>query len=354
MNKLRSSSANRRIAVGMVKVFPFMLSFLSCFLAGLSAEERADLLVVEKKSNSVGFYASSGKRVAGVAVGETPHEVAVSRDGRFAYVSDNGVLWMDYEGPGGNTISIVDIGGRRLAGTLSLGKFHRPHGIALDPNSGRAFVTAENPDRIVLVDLDARAVISDFDNGGVDPHMVTFGKDGRWGYVSNTASNTVGVVHAVTGELHLVEVGKGPQGSLLSRDGSRLWVTCLDDARIDVIDTATRARTGSIETGPGVNRVVATPDERLLVYSLQAGEAVGIADIESGLEVARIPLGGRPLSISLSRDGLHAFAGVQDEDQIWIVSVADRAVVQVIDTPPGAGPDPVIEIGTYFPTKARP
>lgn len=326
----------------------------SILIASLSAAERADLLVVEKKSSSVGFYASSGRRVAGVAVGETPHEVAISRDGRFAYVSDNGVLWMDYEGPGGNTISIVDVADRSLAGTLPLGKFHRPHGIALDPRSSRAFVTAENPDRIVLVDLDSQSVISDFDNGGSDPHMVTFGRGGRWGYVSNTASNTVGIVHAVTGELHLVEVGRAPQGSLLSRDGATLWVTCRDDERIDIIDTAARERIGSIETGPGPNRIAATPDEQLLVYSLQTGEAVGIADIEAGEEVARIPLGGQPLSISLSRDGAYAFAGVQDRDQIWIVSVPERAVVQVIDTPPGTGPDPVVEIGTYFPTKARP
>ena len=331
-----------------------LCTLLAASVPALQAAERADLLVVEKKNNSVGFYSSSGKRVAAVAVGETPHEMVVSRDGRFAYVSDNGVLWMDYDGPGGNTISIVDLVARRRVGILPMGKFHRPHGIGPDPSSSRAFVTSENPDRVVLVDLDSRSVIRDLDNGGADPHMVTFGKDGVWGYVSNTASDTVGAVHAVTGELHLIEVGKGPQGSLLSRDGSKLWVTCRDEGRIDIIDTAAKANVGSVSTGPGVNRVVSTPDEKLLVYSLQSGEAVGIADIETGTEVARIPLGGQPLSISLSKDGTYAFAGVQDKDQIWIVSVPERAVVQVIDTPPGTGPDPVIEIGTYFPTKARP
>lgn len=320
----------------------------------LPAAERADLLVVEKKNNSVGFYASSGKRVAGVPVGETPHEMVISRDGRLAYVSDNGVLWMDYDGPGGNTVSIVDIVNRRRVGILPLGKFHRPHGIALDPTSSRALVTAENPDRIVLVDLDSRSVISDFDTGGVDPHMVTFGSDGRWGYVSNTATATVAAVNVVTGERHLVPVGKGPQGSLLSRDGTLLWVTCRDEGRIDIIDTRTKKNIGSIATGKGVNRLVSTPDEKLLVYSLQAGEAVGIADPGNRTELAQIALGGPPLSISLSRDGTYAFAGVQDSDQIWIVSVPEREVVQVIDTPLGAGPDPVIEIGAYFPTKARP
>ena len=318
-----------------------------------AASPRADLLVVEKKNDSLGFYASSGQRVDEVPVGTTPHEIAISKDGRRAYITDNGVLWMDYEGPGGNTVSVVDLDLRRRVGTLPLGKFHRPHGISIDPGSSRAFVTAENPDRLVLVDLDALAVIKDFDNGGSDPHMVTFGPDG-WGYVSNTASGTVGCVHAASGELRLIDVGAGPQGSLLSGDGSTLWVTCLDAARIDVVDTASKAVTGSIQTGAGVNRVVATAGDRLLVYSLQSGQAVGMADPASMTEVAQVPLGGAPLSISLAKDQRHAFAGVQDEDQIWVVSIADQRVVQVIDTPAGMGPDPVVEIGSYEPARARP
>ncbi len=321
--------------------------------AAAAAADGATLMVVEKKANQVGFYTSAGERVAGVAVGETPHEMALSADGRHAYVSDNGVLWMDYDGPGGNTISVIDIAARKRIGILPLGKFHRPHGIGLDPTSSRAFITSENPDRLVLVDLDSLAVIGDFDTGGADPHMVTFDRRGEWGYVSNTASGTVGAVHAVTGELKTIPVGKGPQGSLLSRDGSKLWVTCRDDNRIDIVDTASQKVIGSIATGEGVNRVAATPDERLLVYSVQRGESVGIADVAAGKQIADIALGGAPLSISLSRDGQYAFAGVQDSDQIWIVSIPRRKVVQVIDTPQGAGPDPVVEIGQYTPPGGR-
>jgi hypothetical protein len=64
-----------------------------------------------------------------------------------------------------------------------------------------------------------------------------------------------------------------------------------------------------------------------------------------------VDLGGSPLSISLSKDGKHAFAGVQDNDEIWVVSVDGRKVVQVIKTPEGAGPDPVMAIGPYQPPK---
>ena len=41
--------------------------------------QQPDLVVVEKVSNSVGFYTSEGQRVAGVPVGKHPHEMVFSR-----------------------------------------------------------------------------------------------------------------------------------------------------------------------------------------------------------------------------------------------------------------------------------
>ena len=64
-------------------------------------------------------------------------------------------------------------------------------------------------------------------------------------------------------------------------------------------------------------------------------------------ETGRVKLGGPPLSCTLSKDGLYAFAGVQDRDEIYVVSVAERKVVQVIKTPEGHGPDPVMDLGSY-------
>ena len=38
------------------------------------------LVIVEKKAGAVGFYTPEGKRVAGVKVGEHPHEIVLSPD----------------------------------------------------------------------------------------------------------------------------------------------------------------------------------------------------------------------------------------------------------------------------------
>ncbi len=320
-------------------------------LLAASAQEPV-LVVVEKKANQVGFYTASGKRVAGVSVGQTPHEMVLDPDGRHLYISDNGVLWMSYKGSGGNTISIVDIKERKKVGVISTGKFYRPHGMSIDPKTNRLIVTSENPDRLVLVDLKSRSVIKDFDNGGEAPHMVMFGPNAEWAYASNTRSDTLGAVNVRTGETKIIPIGNYPQGSALSEDGKYLYVTCGDSASIHIIDTATQKAVGVIKASKGVNRVAITPDQKTLVYSIsREGKAVGFADIASRKQTGKVDLGGSPLSISLSKDGKYAFAGVQDNDEIWVVSVDNRKVVQVIRTPEGAGPDPVMDIGSYEPPK---
>src|SRR5690349_18516335 len=118
------------------------------------------MAVIQKVSGSVGFYTENGKQVGLVKVGSFPHEGVLSSDGRLLYVSDNGVLWMTEDAMGGNTISVIDTRAMKKVDTIDLGRFHRPHGIALVGDS--LVATTERPFGLVLVDPKRRAVIRDF------------------------------------------------------------------------------------------------------------------------------------------------------------------------------------------------
>ncbi|MCP5118355.1 MAG: hypothetical protein GY953_46680, partial [bacterium] len=50
---------------------------------------------------------------------------------------------------------------------------------------------------------------------------------------------------------------------------------------------------------------------------------------------------GTPISLHLSDDGKYAFVGAEEQDTVYIVSVAEKTIVQTIKPDPGAGPDPV-------------
>ncbi len=102
--------------------------------------------------------------------------------------------------------------------------------------------------------------------------------------------------------------------------------------------------TGTIETGKLPCRLALTPDGKTLVYALQVSEALGFADLALKREVKQVPLGGKLVSLTLSSDGRYVYSSAQELDKISVISLADRKVVHVIETPKGSGPDPVIAL----------
>jgi len=268
-----------------------------------------------------------------------------SADKKSIYVSDNGLLWMTDPGGGGNTISIIDAGNLKKAGIVDLGTYHRPHGMAIDSKTGRMIVTIENPDGLLLIDPAAKKVLRKYDVQGKNPHMTLFGPGGKTAYVSNTNSSTVAVIDLESGKvLKLIPADGRPQGGVLTRDGKRIYLTHTDGHKISVIDTATNQVVSTIQTGEGPARIAFTPDEKTLVYNLQTGSAVGFADPATGKQTKVVPLPGNPLSLSLTPDGKTAYLGLQDSDKIAVVSVPERKVLRIIDTPAGQGPDSVLPL----------
>jgi len=327
-----------------------MTQFLRCFLLctwlclpAVAAEPQ--LIVLHKAASSLGFYAPDGRHLADVPVGKHPHEMALSPDGRYAWITDNGTMRIEDAGTGGNTVSIVDLRERRKVGEVPLGEFRRPHGIDLDPKTGLLAVSTELPDRLVLIDTKTRRVTKHLDTQGRTSHMVKWAAGGRWAFVSNSTSANVAAIDTETGAVKLIPATARPEGSALSPDGKTLHVVNREAARITLIDIAARQVAGEISTGNGPVRIAVTPDGRQLVYALMHDKAVEFADPAARRVLARVALEGRPVSLTLSRDGKLAFASAQDDDTVYVISVAARKIERKYKTAPGAGPDPVLEIG---------
>jgi DNA-binding beta-propeller fold protein YncE len=303
-----------------------------------------ELMVTEKVGHTVGFYGANGKRIAGSEVNRHPHEILADPDGRHAYVSENGMLWMTDPGEGGNSIAIFDLKSRQRAGRIELGKYHRPHGMDMVPGKRQIVSTIENPDGLLLIDVAERRVLRFYDLKGDAPHMVTMSPDAAWAYVSAANTSAVAAVELATGKVVRIKTGARPQGSFFSADGRSLFVTESDGNAISIVDPEKKEVVGRIATGQGPGRVRITPDGKTLVYNLQAGKAVGFADLATRKETGRVDLPGPPLSLSLSPDGKWAYAGVQSLDRICVLSIAERKIIREIKTPPDSGPDAVFAI----------
>src|SRR5580704_15027878 len=114
---------------------------LSCLLClGAAAANSAEpspgyVLVLEKSQNNlVVVDPITLNVVARVPVGNDPHEVVASDDGKIAYISN-------YERGTGRTIARVDLITQKALPPIDLGALSAPHGLAYA--GGKLYFTAE-------------------------------------------------------------------------------------------------------------------------------------------------------------------------------------------------------------------
>lgn len=316
-------------------------ALLLLLAAGASAQKPM-LLVLEKGASELNFCTPEGENRAAVRVGLHPHEIVLSPDGRYAYTSDNGTMRIEHAGRGGNTISIIDLKERRKVGEVSLGRFRRPHGLALDAKTGRLAVTTELPDQLLLVDLNTRRVVRLYETKGKTSHMVSLSLDGTFAYVSNAGSGNVSVIDLNTGAVKLLRTGVRPEGSVRSRDGRHVYVCNRESETISIIDTATNQVTGFIRTGRGPVRIAETPEGNL-VYAAMHDRTIELADPITRRVLKESPgLDGEPVSLNLSADGTQAYTSVEELDCVYTLAVPQMRVLRRFQLPKGTGPDPVL------------
>jgi len=315
---------------------------LLAFVLMLATSSAAELMVLHKGGSSLGFYSEEGKLLATVPVGQHPHEMILSPDGKLLYITDNGTMKIEQAGTGGNTVSIVDVQARRKVGEVSLGTFRRPHGIDLDARTGRVAVSTELPDQLLIIDPSARTVVKTYATQGKTSHMVRFGLGATFAYVSNSSSASIAAVNLATGAVKPIGVGERPEGSVLSRDGKALYVACREAATVYAIDTAKNEVSGRIATAKGPVRIAVTP-AGMLVYATMHEPGVEIADPKTMKVVGRVPLPHPVVSLNLSPDGRRAYASAEDYQTVYVISVTDRKLLRQFQTAPGMNPDPVIE-----------
>ncbi|MET0364063.1 MAG: beta-propeller fold lactonase family protein, partial [Sphingobium sp.] len=188
------------------------------------------LLIANKGEDTVSFLdLASGKERARIQTGRSPHEIAISPDGKQAAV-------VAY---GGTTIDIMDIKAARLIRRIELAPNAGPHGIAW-PSRDRIIVAAERSQSVAIVNP-RTGTVDAIPTGQKGSHMLALSPNRRIAYVSNILSGTVSILDLrLKTKVEDINMGGNPEGIALTPDGKHLWVG--DDAspRVQVIDLATR------------------------------------------------------------------------------------------------------------------
>src|SRR5207248_4196275 len=146
------------------------------------------LLVLNKDDQNMAVVdPESGSVLGRVPVGQGPHELVASTDGRLAFASNYG------SGPApGHTISMIDIGAQKELRRIDVAPLSRPHGLAFA--GGKLYFTAEADKKIARYDPASDKIDWQFDTGQNATHMVLPARDLRTIFTSNIASDSVSAI----------------------------------------------------------------------------------------------------------------------------------------------------------------
>jgi DNA-binding beta-propeller fold protein YncE len=312
------------------------------------------LLALSKKDQTLAIVdPASLKVLARIPVGNDPHEVIASSDGKTAYVSNYG--FGAY-----NTIAVIDLVEKKALPAIDLGPLRGPHGLAFV--SGKTWFTAEAAKAIGSYDPKMGKVDWILGTGQDRTHMIWVAEDQKRILTTNVNSGSVSIIDKVPQraagpaagtannapprptppggdwEQTVVKVGNGSEGFDVSPDGKEIWVANSQDGTISIITVASKNLTDTIAANvPGANRLKFTPDgARVLVSSLRTGDLT-LFDSTTRKEIKRLKLGHGNAGILVQPDGERAFVACSPDNYVVVINLKSFEDVGHIDV--GQNPD---------------
>ena len=285
------------------------------------------------------------KVIARIPVGDDPHEVIASSDGKTAYVTI-------YGGGSLHELDVLDLVAQKPIVSFDTRPLFGPHGLTFV--NGKAWFTAEGSKSIGSYDPATGKLDWSMGTGQDRTHMIYVSADGKKIYTTNVSSGTVSILEAVTvqpgrfgppnGRPHeewtqtIVPVSRGSEGFDVSPDGKELWTAASEDGNISIIDLSAKKLDTKIDAKVnGANRLKFTPDgKKVFISSLQSGELT-IYDAKSRKEIKRLKIGHGAAGILMDPDGSRAFVACSADNYIAVIDLKTLEVTTHFDV--GGVPD---------------
>lgn len=218
-----------------------------------------------------------------------------------------GVAWVTDEVS--NEVSVIDLERGQVVSTIDVGQ--RPRGIRMVPGGREAVVavsgsprappgvdeaTLPPPDRskdgLVLLDVDARKV------------------------------------------KRVLPSGDDPETFDVSRDGSQLYVSNEDAAKVSIVDVESGQVTGSLPVGGEPEGVTRHPTLPLVYVTSEATNQVFVVDVEHRHVVTRIPVGVRPRAIVFDAGGTRAWVSNEVSGSLTVIDAQRHVALQTVTFDP--------------------
>jgi YVTN family beta-propeller protein len=256
----------------------------------------------------------------------------------------------------GGYVVVVDPEAGIVVAHIAVGK--RPRGLRLSRDAKQLLVALSGspiggpgvdesklppPDRsadgIGVVDLAAGKLLRTY-HSGQDPESFDISPDGTKVYVSNEDAAKMSVLDLTSGTVvSKVAVGEEPEAVTLRPDGRIAYVGCEGENEVFAIDTATSKVVGRVKTGARPRGIAFTRDSATAfvgnendgsITAIDAGRHTATGTIKIP-RAEGAPVAPRPMGLVLSPDGNHLFVSLGRAKSIAVIDVRTRQFVRSIE-----------------------
>jgi YVTN family beta-propeller protein len=257
---------------------------------------------------------ASSRRVTSVPLRNTARFVAVSRDGRLAFVS------MYEDDKSGSGVAVVNTATRKVARYLSTGV--QPYALAVGPD-GRIWVPIHSQRRVEIYAAGdqrsaGRVVVPP------NPHAVAFSANLKRAFTPDHESNAVSIIDTRTDRLlKSIPVSRAPHSIAVSPDGRTVLVAGFEANAADLIDAKTLRRTGPFKVGRQPQSVAFATDGAHAYVVNEGDNTVSVLDGHTGAVTATIRVGRSPRTVAVSPNGVLAYVSNGDDNTISVLRVGE-------------------------------
>lgn len=276
----------------------------------------------------------------------TPHNVQGSPDGRTVWVTaPPRPTAVGHGHAGGEQAIIIDTATDAVVGRVDLGAEQHVAHVVMDAVSEFAYVSANEANAVIQVNMATRAVERRFDLGtGRGPHGMRL-CNGLL-YVANLAGNSMAVLDPVAGNIIEVPLGGMAVQTACVPSRGYVFVSLYDTREVVRYEMATGALT-RIALPPetqGPIQLYATPDGNRLYVADQgllldrpSSNLLLALDVQAAQVVATVRVGEGAHGVIVSEDGHRVFVTNTADGTVSIIDTRVNQVTQVI--PVGAAPN---------------
>lgn len=332
-------------------VIVFGVAFIAAsMVCKAQSAPRKALLALSKANHTLAIVdAEKLNVVARIPVGEDPHEIISSSDGKTAYVSI-------YGGGSLHELNVIDLMSQKPSLNVDTRPLFGPHGITFV--NGKVWFSAEGSKAVGRYDPIANKLDWSMGTGEDRTHMIYVTANGKRIYTTNVSSGTVSILvdtlisfmpppgmkppvgnsppsfarPRANWNQTIVKTARGAEGFDVSPDSTELWTASAEDGFIYVINLKSKKLTDKIDAKVlGANRLKFTPNGKLAFISSLRSGTLFIYDVKSHKEVKQLNIGHGASGIVMDPDGSRAFVACTPDNYVAVIDLKTLEVIHRID-----------------------